>query len=78
MEWVETTANTVDEAIEQALDLLGVDERDAEIQVVSEPKMGLFGKLREEARVRARVRPQTQRPREDRRPAAPSRPAVER
>jgi spoIIIJ-associated protein len=75
MEWVETTANTVDEAVEQALDLLGVDERDAEIQVVNEPKMGLFGKLREEARVRARVRPQNQRPRDERRPAAPPRAA---
>lgn len=57
MEWVETTGKTVEEAKEAALDQLGVDERDAEFEVLAEPKGGLFGRLRAEARVRARVRP---------------------
>ncbi len=57
MEWVETTGKTVAEALEQALDRLGVAEDDAEFEVIEEPKSGLFGRVRGEARVRARVRP---------------------
>ena len=67
MEWVETTGKTVEEAKEMALDQLGVDAQDAEFEVVAEPKGGLFGRLRAEARVRARVRPTQPRPKEDRR-----------
>ena len=57
MEWVEVTGRTVEEAREKALDLLGVAEEDTEVEVLAEPKMGLFGRLREEARVRARLLP---------------------
>ena len=46
MEWVEITANTVDEATVRALDQLGVVEADAEIVVVEEPRTGLFGRVR--------------------------------
>jgi spoIIIJ-associated protein len=67
MEWVETTGRTVDEAKEAALDELGVDEVDAEFEVLAEPRPGLFGRLRSEARVRARVRPTAPRAKEDRR-----------
>lgn len=66
MEWVETTGRSVDEAKEAALDQLGVDESDAEFVVVSEPRPGLFGRLRGEARVRARVRPTSPRPKRSR------------
>jgi spoIIIJ-associated protein len=66
MEWVETTGKTVDEAKEAALDQLGVDESDAEFVTVSEPKAGLFGRMRGEARVRARVRPTAPRPKRGR------------
>jgi spoIIIJ-associated protein len=62
MEWVETTGKTVAEALDAALDELGVDEQDAEVVVVSEPRAGVFGIGREDARVRARVRPTTVRP----------------
>src|SRR5579875_2232692 len=62
MEWVETTGRTLAEAKEAALEQLGVAEGDAEIVVLSEPKPGLFGRLRGEARVRARVRPASPRP----------------
>jgi spoIIIJ-associated protein len=67
MEWVETTGKTIDEAKEAALDELGVDEKDAEFEILAEPKMGLFGRVRAEGRVRARVRPTTPRAKEDRR-----------
>jgi spoIIIJ-associated protein len=57
MEWVEITAKTIEEAKERALDQLGVDVDDAEFEILEEPKAGLFGRVRGEARVRARVRP---------------------
>jgi len=46
MEWIVTTARTVDEAQTRALDLLGVDLDDAEIQVIEEGKTGLFGRTK--------------------------------
>ena len=67
MEWVETTGRTLEEAKDAALDQLGVDEADAEFEVLEEAKLGLFGRVRSEARVRARVRPNQPRPKEDRR-----------
>ncbi|HXW80418.1 MAG TPA: Jag N-terminal domain-containing protein, partial [Acidimicrobiales bacterium] len=67
MEWVETTGRTVAEAKKSALEQLGVAESDADIQVVSEPKFGLFGRLKEEARVRARVQPRYPRSKGERR-----------
>ncbi len=57
MEWVETRAKSVAEAIELALDQLGVDETELEYEVVEEPKAGLFGRVRGEAAIRARVKP---------------------
>ena len=66
MEWVETTGRSVDEAKDAALDQLGVDESDAEFVVISEPRAGLFGRMRGEARVRARVRPTSPRPKRSR------------
>jgi spoIIIJ-associated protein len=66
MEWVETTGRSVDEAKDAALDQLGVDEHDAEFVVVSEPRAGLFGRTRGEARVRARVVPASPRPKRSR------------
>jgi spoIIIJ-associated protein len=69
VEWVETTGRTVAEAKDHALDQLGVDEQDAEFEVLAEPRTGLFGRLRGEARVRARVRPTRPRPKFDRREA---------
>ena len=67
MEWVETTGRSIDEAKELALDQLGVHEEDAEFDVVEEPRPGLFGRMRGEARVRARVRPTQPRPKTERR-----------
>lgn len=57
MEWLEITASSVERAKEQALIHLGVHESDAEFEVLSEARVGLFGRIRQEARVRARVIP---------------------
>jgi spoIIIJ-associated protein len=67
VEWVVTTGRSVEEATEAALDQLGVDEQDAEVEVIQQAQKGLFGRLRAEAQVRARVRPSTPRPKVDRR-----------
>lgn len=71
MEWVETTARTVIEAKELALDQLGVAEDDADFEILDEPKSGLFGRVRGEARVRARVRPTQARQKVERRERRP-------
>lgn len=58
MEWVETTGHTVEEALDVALDQLGVLEGDAEYEVLTEPKAGLFGRFGgNDARLRVRVKP---------------------
>ena len=67
MEWVETTGKTLEEAKGIALDQLGVGEEDAEFEVIEEPRPGLFGLTRGEARVRARVLPRSPRAKADRR-----------
>jgi spoIIIJ-associated protein len=66
MEWVEVTATSIDQATESALRQLGVEADDAEIIIVSEPTKGLFGRMRGEARVKARVRPAGPRPKRNR------------
>lgn len=71
MEWVEISSATLEEAKETALEQLGVSEVDAEIIVLAEPKVGLFGRTRGEARVRARVRPVGPRPKRQRRQRRP-------
>jgi spoIIIJ-associated protein len=71
MEWVETTGRTIDEAKSAALDQLGVAETDAEFEILDEPKAGLFGRMRGEARVRGRVRPVQPRQKAERRDRRP-------
>ena len=67
MEWVEKTGNSLEEAKEAALDALGVHDDEAEVEVVSDVQTGLFGRVKAEARVRARVAPTTPRAKDDRR-----------
>jgi spoIIIJ-associated protein len=58
MEWVETTGRTVEEALDAALDMLGVHEDDVEFEVLEEPKAGFLGRFGgSDARIRARVKP---------------------
>jgi spoIIIJ-associated protein len=67
MEWVETTAKTIEAAREAALDTLGVAADEAEFEILEEPRPGLFGRVRGEARLRARVKPAQVRPKQERR-----------
>lgn len=67
MDWVETTGKSVDEATQRALEHLGVTKSDADVEILEEPKAGLFGRVRGEARVRARIRPSGPRPKRTRR-----------
>src|SRR5690349_20507002 len=59
MEWIVTTGKTVAEAVEAALDELGVDEADIEYEVLEESKRGFLGRLGggTPARIKARVKP---------------------
>lgn len=59
MEWIVTTGKTVAEAVEAALDELGVDEADIEYEVLEEQKRGFLSRLGggSQARIRARVKP---------------------
>lgn len=66
MEWIVTEARTVADAKEVALDQLGVDEREAEFEVLVEPQRGLLGLGRANAQVRARVMPRVETPPERR------------
>jgi spoIIIJ-associated protein len=56
MREVERSAPSVEEAIEAALDELGVSEQEAEIQILREPQRGLLGLGAQDALVRVRVR----------------------
>lgn len=67
MEWVEIAARTVEDAKDAALNHLGVAEEDAEFEVLEEPRSGILGIRRTEARVRARVRPVRPRSKAERR-----------
>lgn len=78
MQWVETTGKTIEEAKSLALDQLGVGEDDTEFEVLEEPRSGLFGRVKGEARVRARVRPTAVRPKLERRDRKKSRDGAER
>jgi spoIIIJ-associated protein len=78
VEWVEVTGRSVEEAKEAALDQLGVDAQEAEFEVLEEPRGGFLGRLRSEARVRARVLPTAPRPKLDRRDRRDRRPGRDR
>ena len=59
MEEIRKSAPSVEEAVEAALTELGLSEQEADIEVVQEPRQGLFGVGSQEAIVvvRSRVRP---------------------
>lgn len=56
MREVERSAPSVEEAVEAALDELGVSEQEAKVQIVQEPRQGLLGLGAHEAIVRVSVR----------------------
>ncbi len=57
MDWIVTTGSTVEAALDVALDELSVTQEDVEFEVVKEPQKSLFGFRRNQAQVRARIRP---------------------
>jgi spoIIIJ-associated protein len=57
MEWIEVSARSLEEARELALDRLGVVGDELEYEIIDEPRGGLFGLGRTDARIRARVKP---------------------
>ncbi|MFN8016472.1 MAG: RNA-binding cell elongation regulator Jag/EloR [Acidimicrobiia bacterium] len=57
MEWIESTGKTIEEAVEKALDTLGVHKKELQYEIISEPKKGVFGIGGSEARIKARVKP---------------------
>jgi spoIIIJ-associated protein len=81
MEWIEVSARTLEDAQELALDRLGVVSDELEYEVIDEPRGGLFGLGRSDARIRARVKPlsrekppdRRRRKSSDRRPSSSSR-----
>jgi spoIIIJ-associated protein len=56
MREVEKSAGSVEEAVEAALDELGVSEQEAQIEIVQEPERGFLGMGGQAAVVRVRVR----------------------
>ncbi|MHB8343720.1 MAG: RNA-binding cell elongation regulator Jag/EloR [Ferrimicrobium sp.] len=65
MDWVETTGKSIGEAKESALDVLGVEERDVEFEILEEGRSSFLGIGRRPARVRARLRPSFPAPKRD-------------
>ena len=57
MDWIVTTGETVEAALENALDELSVTADDVEYEVLQEPKKTLFGFRNTEAQIKTRVRP---------------------
>ncbi len=64
MKEIEISAKTVEEAIRQALERLGVNHDRVEITILKRGKPGVFGLGSEEARIRVRLLPETE-PRND-------------
>jgi spoIIIJ-associated protein len=53
-EWVTFSAKTVEEAIAAAAEQLGLDSGALDVEVLTEPSAGLFGRTRGDAKIRAR------------------------
>lgn len=66
MDWITTSGRTLDEAKSHALDQLGIVADEAEFDVVNDVEKGLFGRVKTEAKIRARVRPKQTATKDDR------------
>ena len=67
MNWITTSGRTLDEAKSNALDQLGIVADEAEFDVVNDVEKGLFGRVKTEAKIRARVRPKQPAQKDERR-----------
>jgi spoIIIJ-associated protein len=66
MDWITTSGGSIDEAKSNALDQLGIVADEAEFDVVNDVQKGLFGRVKTEAKIRARVRPKQPAAKDDR------------
>jgi len=66
MNWITTSGRSLDEAKSHALDQLGIVADEAEFDIVNDVEKGLFGRIKTEAKVRARVKPRQPAASEDR------------
>lgn len=66
MDWITTSGKSLDEAKSHALDQLGIVADEAEFDVVNDVEKGLFGRIKTEAKIRARVRPKQPSSRDER------------
>ena len=57
MEWIETTGKTLNDALDLALDRLGIHKDELEYEVLDEGKKGVFGIGGTETRIKSRVKP---------------------
>ena len=57
MDWITTSGGSLDEAKSHALDQLGIVADEAEFDIVNDVEKSFFGRVKTEAKVRARVRP---------------------
>jgi len=67
MDWITTSGRSLDEAKSHALDQLGIVADEAEFDIVNDVDKGLFGRIKSEAKIRARVRPKQPLEKDDRR-----------
>lgn len=67
MDWITTSGSSLDEAKSNALDQLGIVADEAEFDVINDVEKGIFGRIKTEAKIRARVRPRQPAPKDDRR-----------
>lgn len=65
MDWIETVGDTIEDAKDTALDRLGVAIDDVEFEVVDDAVTGFLGRVKTKARVRARVKPNQPREKQD-------------
>jgi len=67
MDWITTSGASIHEAKSNALDQLGIVADEAEFDIINDVEKGLFGRIKQDAKVRTRVRPKTPVVKEDRR-----------
>lgn len=67
MDWITTSGTSIDEAKSNALDQLGIVADEAEFDIVNDVEKGLFGRIKSEAKVRARVKPKAPAVKDERR-----------
>jgi len=66
MDWITTSGGSLDEAKSHALDQLGIVADEAEFDIINDVEKSFFGRVKTEAKVRARVRPKQPSVKEDR------------